>query len=276
YRTEHANAFTAPEYRAITAVEIHPADLAADIKVPEDRLKDEYEARIGEFRMPEERTLRQILVPDEATAKKAAELIASGEAFDKVAQDVTGKAPLDLGTVKESDVASPELGRAAFEASEGSATAPVQSPLGWHIVQVEKVVEGRTQTLDEVKDKLTHDIAMREASDAVFDVGNKLQDALGGGASLEEAAEHLKLKVQKFNAVDGNGNDPDGKPVDDLAKLPKLLSTAFSSQTGRVSDLVDDGQNGYFILRVDNVVPSQLRPLAEVRDKVLAAVKDEE
>jgi peptidyl-prolyl cis-trans isomerase D len=276
YRTEHANAFTAPEYRAITAVEIHPADLAADIKVPEDRLKDEYEARIGEFRMPEERTLRQILVPDEATAKKAAELIAGGEAFEKVAQDVTGKAPLDLGTVKESDVASPELGRAAFEASEGSATAPVQSPLGWHIVQVEKVVEGRTQTLDEVKDKLTHDIAMREASDTVFDVGNKLQDALGGGASLEEAAEHLKLKVQKFNAVDGNGNDPDGKPVDDLAKLPKLLSTAFSSQTGRVSDLVDDGQNGYFILRVDNVVSSQLRPLAEVREKVLAAVKDEE
>jgi len=276
YRKEHAEAFTAPEYRAITAIEIHPADLAADIKVPEDRLKDEYEARIAEFRVPEERTLRQILVPDEATAKKAAALIAAGETFEKAAQDVTGKGPLDLGTVQESDVASPELGRAAFEAPEGGVTAPVQSPLGWHIVQVEKVLESRTQTLDDVKDKLTHDIAMREASDAVFDVGNKLQDALGGGASLEEAGQRLKLKVQKFEAVDGNGNAPDGKPVDDLAKLPKLLSTAFSSQAGRVSDLIDDGQGGYFILRVDNVVPSQLRPLADVRDKVLEAVMAEE
>ena len=41
YHKDHAEAFTAPEYRAITVVEMHPADLAGDIKVTEDRLKDE-------------------------------------------------------------------------------------------------------------------------------------------------------------------------------------------------------------------------------------------
>lgn len=270
YHKAHAAAFTAPEYRAITAVEIAPADLAAGMKVSDDQLKQEYDARAAEFRQPEQRTLRQILVKDEETAKRAEASLAEGKSFDKVAQEVTGKPPQDLGTVKQSELGSEELAKAAFELKENAVTQPVQTPLGWHILQVVKIEPARIQSLAEVKDKLTHDIALREAGDAAIDLGNKLQDALGGGASLEEAGQKLGLKLIKIPAVDNQGKGPDGKPVAGLPKTPKFLATAFAAETGRESDLVDDGSGGYFMLRVDKVVPSALRPLAEVKDKVLA------
>lgn len=275
YHKDHADAFTAPEYRAITAALIQPKALVAGMKVPEDKLRAEYEARIGEFRIPEQRSLRQILVTDEATANRAEDMLSKGESFDDVAKAVTGKPPLDLGTVKQADIGTDELGTTAFELDEGAYSAPVHDPLGWHIVQAVKIVPGHTQTLDEVKDKLSHDIALREAGDAVFDIGNKLQDALGGGASLGEAAKKLNLKMFKTEAVDSNGKSIDGKPVQGLPKSPKFLSTAFSSEVGRESDLVDDDKGGYFILRVDKIEPSHLRPLSEVHDNVLDGWKAE-
>src|SRR5208282_3995038 len=175
----------------------------------------------------------QMILKDEAGAKDAAARIAKGESFDKVADELTGKPPLDLGTVKQADVPMPELAAAAFEIQEGAVTEPVQTPLGWHIAEVVKIISGHTESFEEAKGKLTHELQLREASDAIYDLGNKLQDALGGGASLEEAAQKLDFKVVKIAAVDGKGLSPEGKPVAGLPQGPKFLSTAFSTDAGR-------------------------------------------
>jgi peptidyl-prolyl cis-trans isomerase D len=270
YHKAHSEAFTAPEYRAVTVVELEPEDLAAQVKVPEEKLKDEYEARISEFKVPEQRTLRQIIVKDEDTAKQAEQRLAQGESFDKIADALTGKPPLDLGTVSSDEMPSPDLAAATFALKENDISKPVQTPLGWHIVQVLKIIPVHTQGFDEAKDKLARQLALNDAGEVMYDLGNKLQDALGGGASLEDAAKKLNLKIVKLEAIDNQGLAPDRKPAANLPKSPKILSTAFSAEAGRDSELTEDGLGGYFILRVDKVTPSQLRPLAEVRDKVIA------
>ncbi len=270
YRKDHAKAFTAPEYRAITAVLLRPDDVAARMTVDDDKLKDEYEARVAEFKVPEERDLRQIILKDEAAAKEASERLTQGQSLDKVAEDLTGKPPIELGTVKQDDVAAPALAAAAFALKEGEVTAPVETPLGWHIAQVVKILPGRTQSFEEAKPRLVHELQLREAGDAVYDLGNKLQDTLGGGATLEEAAQKLSLKLVKIAAVDAGGLAPGGKRPEDLPASQKFLPTAFAAEPGRASELTEDGQGGYFILRVDKVTPSALRPLAEVRDKAVA------
>ncbi|HLI11373.1 MAG TPA: peptidyl-prolyl cis-trans isomerase [Alphaproteobacteria bacterium] len=275
YHKAHAQQFTAPEYRAITAVDITPEALAAGIKIPEDQIENEYAARTAEFTVPEQRSLRQILCPDEATAKRAEALLSEGQSFDKVAETVTGKPPIEIGTVKQADVGNEALAKAAFGLKEGGVSAPVQTPLGWHILQVTKITPGGTKPLAQVKDQIAKQLALRQAADAVYDTGNKLEDALGGGASLDEAAKKLGLKLLKFEAVDSNGKGPDGQPVAGLPKSSKFLPTAFASAQGRESDLVDDGNGGEFILRVDKIEPSELRPLAAVRDKVVAGWEHE-
>jgi peptidyl-prolyl cis-trans isomerase D len=267
---DHADAYTAPEYRAVTAVLLQPAEIANGFPIPDQKVRDEYDARIAEFRTPEERTLRQIVLPNEAAAKHAEELIASGKTFNQVATQVTGKPPIDLGTIKPGDIANDELSKAAFGLKEGAASAPIQDPLGWHIFQVTKIVPGSTESFDAVAPKLRHELQLRAAGDAIFDLGNKLQDTLGGGATLEEAAQKLNLKLIKVAAIDAKGLGADGKPVDGVPQTAKFVSTAFAADTGRESDLIDDGHGGFFILRVDKVSPSHVKTLAEVRNQVLA------
>ena len=270
YHKDHAEAYTAPEYRAVTWIELTPESIAARMTVSEDKLKDEYAARLGEFKIPEERSLRQIILKDEASAKDAEDRIAKGESFAQVAQALTGKPPLDLGTVKQSDVPMPELAAAAFAAAEGGVTEPIETPLGWHLAQVTKIIPGHTESFEEAKPKLVHELQLREAADAVYDLGNKLQDAIGGGATIEEAAKKLDLKAVKTAAVDGKGLGPDGKPVAAVPPGGKFLAAAFATESGQNSELTEDGRGGYFLLRVDKVTPSHLRPLAEVKAKVLA------
>ncbi len=277
YHKDHAEQFTAPEYRTVAAVHLTPAELAPQLQVPEDKIKEEYEARAAEFQAPEQRAARQILVGDEAKAKEVQDLLAKGTSFEDAAKKVTGQPPIDLGMVQESDfLGGPELAQAVFALKSGEATAPVHTALGWHIVQVTKVEPARSKTLAEVHDQILHDLQMHEANDTIYSLGNKLQDLLGGGTTLEEAAKKLKLKLIQVAAVDGEGKGPDGKPVPDLPQSPKFIQTVFSSQAGPVSDLIDDGNGGYLVIRVDKVTPSALRPLAEVRDQVAKAWQDEE
>ena len=56
--------------------------------MPEDKLKQEYEARKSEFDTPEQRQLQQMLLPDEAKAKDAEAQLAAGKDFAAVAKSV--------------------------------------------------------------------------------------------------------------------------------------------------------------------------------------------
>src|SRR3546814_867997 len=75
---DHEERFTAPEYRKISYVHLRPEDLAAEIGIPEEKLRQAYERRIDEFVVPETRSVRQIVLPDEEHAKQAYEMLSNG------------------------------------------------------------------------------------------------------------------------------------------------------------------------------------------------------
>src|SRR5262249_11023591 len=101
------------------------------------------------------------------------------------------------------------------------------------------------------------------------DVANQLDDELGGGAALTEAAAKLGLPVTKIAAVDNAGKDPDGKEVADVMR-DQALKLAFETNEGDDSALTEVQGGGYVILHVDSVRPAATRPLETVRDKVIA------
>ena len=48
----------------------------------------------------------------------------------------------------------------------------------------------------------------------------------------------------------------------------KILNAAFSVALGETSDLYEIGEDGYFLLRVDNIEESSIQPLSEILNKV--------
>jgi peptidyl-prolyl cis-trans isomerase D len=264
--------FTAPEYRAVTAVILLTRDLAKDIAVSDEELEAAFNQRINELGQPERRTLRQMVFSDEKAAIKAYDRIAGGADFATVAKEEAGLEPdaLDVGTVTRDQLPA-ELADAAFALAKNVVSKPVKSPLGWHLIEVTAIEPAHRPSLADVRDKLAAEVANEKALDTMFDLTNRLEDALGSGATLEEAAAELDLDVRKIAAIDPQGLNPEGRPVADLP--PGFLDVVFATDENSESPLTEAGNEGYFILRVDAVTPPTLKPLDSVRSDVVKAWK---
>ena len=108
---------------------------------------------------------------------------------------VVGQDPqtIDLGLVKKEELPQ-QLADVAFSLPLNKPSQPVKSPLGWHILRVAKIVPPTTQSFNEVKAKLQADLANNEAVDRLYTVANHVDDAIAGGATLDEAAAQFGLK----------------------------------------------------------------------------------
>ncbi len=264
---EQPQSFMAPEYRAITLVQLRPDDMVDEIVVTEEELEAEFESRRDDFAVPERRTIEQMVFGAEAEAIAAGERLAAGEDFAAVAEALTGQAPVILESVEEFELL-PELGAAAFRLAQDTPSAPLQSPLGWHILRVVAIEPGREPDFQSVRDELKQDIAMRQAVDAMIGMANQFDDELAAGASLTGAAAALGLEPRRIDAIDRDGKAPDGTEIEGLPPLDELIPVVFDTAPGEESLLSETSEGGYFALRVDGVTPAARRPLAEVRDKV--------
>jgi peptidyl-prolyl cis-trans isomerase D len=277
FHAEHATRFTAPEYRAISFVTLSPDDLLEEVRVSDAEIAEEYQARLPELSVAETRQVEQILFDAEEPAKQAAERIKAGEDFYKVAQEAAGQneAAVRLGEQRREDLL-PEAADAVFALPKGEVSAPVKTAFGWHLFRVTAITPGHKPTLEEAKAKLAEELKRRRAAETMFDMANRVDDALGGGASLEEIAQQFKLRFVKLDAVDAEGKNAQGQPIESLPQSPELLREAFTAEKGADDlQLREFQQGGYFIVRVDDVTAPALRPLEQVRAEAVEAWKAE-
>jgi peptidyl-prolyl cis-trans isomerase D len=273
---KHQDLFRAPEYRGFTLVSLSPSDVAKGIEIPEAKLKEEYDQRQDELQIPERRDVEQILAPSEEKAKEAEAALAAGKDWREVATTIAGQAPdtIDLGLMRREELPQ-ALGEVAFELPLNKPSEPVKTPLGWHILRVVKIEPPVTQTFDEAKPKLEADLAHQEAVDRIYKVANKADDALAGGATLSDAAAKFGLKATTVEAVDTGDHDPQDKPVTLPVSASDVLKLAFATDQGQTSRVTETPDGAIFALHVDKVIPSQVKPLDEVKDKAVAAWQTE-
>ena len=274
FHAQNQALFTSPELRELTIISLDPDVAAQDMKPSEEQIKQAFEERLPSLSIPERRRVRQILFTDEAAAKQAHEALDKGRAFDEVAKE-TGQPPVDLGLVTRRELAGP-LADTVFRLDEGKWSEPVQTPLGWHIIVVDKIEAGRTPTLDQVRSEITREVARDEAVNQLVKTANKLEDELAGGASLESAADKLGLKATTVGPIDSRGRLRSGVPAVNLPQHPKVLEFAFRTPQGQATQLQEVRGGGYFILRVDSIAAPALRPLDEVRAQAVQAWKDKQ
>ena len=268
----HPDLFRAPEYRDFTLVSLDPSDIAKDIEVPEAKLKEEYDQRQDELQIPERRDVEQILAPNEEKGKEAEAALTAGKDWREVATTIAGQNPdtIDLGLLRRDEMPG-ALADIAFELPLDKPSEPVKTPLGWHILRVVKIEPPVTQSFEQVKPKLEADLSRQEAVDRIYKVANKVDDALAGGASLGDAADKFGLKTTTVGAVDVAGHDLQDKPAALPVSAGDVLKLAFATSEGQTSRVTETPDGAVFALHVDKVIPSQVKPLDEVKEKAVVA-----
>lgn len=269
YDDNHAR-FTAPQYRQLLVVRVSPQDLLPQMKVTDQQIENEYQARLPDLGTPEKRDVDQLLYTSEAAAKAAYDKLKGGADFDALAKD--NKQTPDqthLGAVTRKDLV-PQLVEPVFKLPQGGISAPVQTSFGWHILKVTKIEPGQQPPLSQVRDQMANEVKQRLAGDAAYDDSNKLEDAVNNGASVAEAAAKIGLTPVTVAAVDAHGNDPSGKPVPILAGANDALSSAFDTPEGSDTQLVEGKKDTWYMIHVSGITPSALKPLDTVKDQVTA------
>lgn len=271
FHKENAARFTTPELRRFAYVLVSPEILSTQVTVSDDELQEEYQARRAEFESPERRQVEQVVYPTEEEAKAAHDRMAKGEDFAAVAKATRNldAKDLTLGLVTKTQLPG-AVAESAFNSEKGKISTPIQSPFGWHVLRVVDIQPGKTKTLNDVKDDLKHAVALRKAGDLTFKTANLLEDEIAGGATFEQAAAKLSLKVEMVAGIDAQGRDARGQPIK-LPALPNFLSAVFSATPGGESRLIEAADGQAFILRIDEVIPASLKPLTDVKRDVLAA-----
>jgi peptidyl-prolyl cis-trans isomerase D len=267
--------FRAPEYRKVAIVVVTPAELAKWIEVSDDDVKAAYEQQRSRFITPEKRHIQQIVFPNMADAQAAADRIKSGTSFGAIATERGLKEQdTDLGTVAKTSIIDPAEAQAAFALKEGEVSAPVQGRFGALLVTVLRIEPEVTKPFAEVAGQLRNEIALERAKTQVQDLHDKIEDDRAGGATLEQAAEKLKLPVINAN-IDRSGRDPDGKPMANVPHASDVVNAAYTSDVGVDNDPID-ADGGYVWYSIADIAKAHERTLAEVKDQVTQRWRDDE
>ncbi|TPW33085.1 peptidylprolyl isomerase [Martelella alba] len=265
--------YKAPEYRAISYVELQPADIADPGAVSDADVKADYESRIGNYTTPEKRTIEQLTFANQADAEAAAEALKDGsKTFDQLVKDQGATIDdVSLGTFAKGELPNAAVDEAAFSIQKsGGTSGVVQGAFGPVIVRVSNITPESVASFDSVKAQIRQDLAIQQASDDILNVENQYDDLRASGKTLAEAAEALNLKPKTIDNVDSSGLDPSGDEVADVPLGTQLISAAFAAEQGTENLPLRLSDGGYVWYEVTGVTPSRDRTFDEVRSKVEA------
>lgn len=258
------------------------ANLGKNIKVTEQDAQDYYDQHQDLFQRPERRQVAHILIPfgkdEKAAEQKAEAVLAKAKAGDDFAALAKADSSDTFSAKKggeldwfEKGVMDPAFEKAAFAlAKAGDLSAVVKSPFGFHIIKLLAVEPAKTKPFVDVMSDTIARLQSEKAKEQFFAEQQKMADSsFENPDSLDLTAEAMGLQVQStgyFSQADAPA------PLND----PKVLSVAFSEQLrddNTNSDVIELADGKALVLHIMGHQPKAAKPLAEVKEQVITAIK---
>ncbi len=264
--------YRAPEYRSFNYVKLEPSDIADTASITDEQIREDYERRKASYEIAGTRTIEQLSFENREMAEAALEELQKGTSFDQLVTD-QGKTAGDvlLGDFTRDRLPDPTLAEAAFAVTaEGGTTGVVDGAFGPVILRVTNIKEGRTQSLDEVREEIREALAEQAAIADLTAVHDQFEDLRAGGSTLKEAADQLQLQTVTVTDIDRRGLDSRETEVAGIPERDKLLTDVFRTEIGVEALPVTLGNNGFIWFDVTDIKAERERELAEVREKAIA------
>ncbi len=277
---ENSSHYREPEQRRLSYVLFRPEDFFHEIEVTEEELRRTYEARILDYHHPAQVHARHILfrvheaAPEEEVAQVRAEAekvlleARRGEDFAQLARKHSEDPTVednegDLGWFSR-DQMIPRFAEVAFSLEEGEISDLVRTPFGFHIIQVLGMREEKTQSFEEVKDRLEASIKEERARDVAYRRALTFSDTAYGLQDLETAAG-----IQGYTLAQRDLWVSREDSLPDLDMVPSEVMQELFSVSEQEVTRVMEAPEGYLVASVDGVRPPQTPSLQEVRDQVV-------
>lgn len=273
-----------PEQLVMNYVLLERDQFAFPDQVGEAELNTAYQNLKADFQGQEERLARHILleVNDSQSAQQALDKaealrkqIENGADFAEVAkaesQDL-GSATLggELGYMTKGFFAG-AFDDALFALKEGEVSAPVTTEFGVHLIKLDAIRQTEAPSFAEAEEELRNQIAQQQAESAYVVALERLADLAFSSGDLVAASEELGLKIETSPAFAKTG----GEGIFANQKVIRAANADTVLKENLNSDLVELDSGRTLVLHLNEQIPARQLSLDDVRDDLLAQLKQE-
>ncbi|TAE34367.1 MAG: hypothetical protein EAY65_02820 [Alphaproteobacteria bacterium] len=276
YYEQHKDRYVAPEYRRFAYVVLNREQLSKRVNISEEELSASYIDYAQKTKVPEQRTVIQLLYPSKDLAEQAYAKARTGQSFEQIREmlPMAASESIELGTITKEQL--PAASDVIFSLAKGGVSAPVQTDFGWHIFKVTDIVPSHTAPFDEVKEKLKEELVRKKVDKEWNATIEKMEDIHASGAKLVDIASVLQLDVQEQGLVDAQGRAADAQPRLDSEKYQELLHTAFMLKPDALSEVTQISNGEYIVVHLHEIMPQRQRAIEEVRGQVTKDWQEDE
>ena len=283
---QNKSKYLVPEKRVVRYALSDLAKIRQNTVVSDDDLKAVYQQNIQQYQVPNRVHAEHILLTtvgktdaEVAEIKTKAEDIL-GQARKKGAnfEDLAKKYSEDPGSkTKGGDLGwlvqgqtVPEFEKAAFTLPKGEISDLIKTQYGFHIIKVLDKETAHTKTFDEVKDTLRTPLLLQKADAQASSIADKMSADIrqSNKVTLDELAQKYHLEISETRPV---------SPTDPLLELGNgqdLKEEISRLRQGELS-LPLHTDRGFVVLSLKEVIPAHQGSLDEVRDKLIADLKQQ-
>lgn len=273
YYSLSAQEFKNPERVNIEYIEFHHNDYKEGVEIGGDEIRYYYDSHIDEYEHPESVHARHILLEAEEEAKNVLKKARAGEDFAELARQFsTGPTKAsggDLGFFERGKMVK-EFEDAAFGMEAGGISEVVKTQFGYHVIKVEERKEPFTDEFDSVKEEVKNTLLVESAKNSAYEEALLASGSIDGGEDLAAVAKKYGKTVKTTGYFSRQGMIPN------IGWDPDLQKEAFDMKLNEPSPLISPNEtesNANYIIRVLEKREAEIPPLEEVKDKVLAKVK---
>ena len=283
---QNKSKYLVPEKRVVRYALSDLGKIRQNTVVSDDDLKAVYQQNIQQYEVPNRVHAEHILLTtvgktdaEVAEIKTKAEDIL-GQARKKGAnfEDLAKKYSEDPGSkTKGGDLGwlvqgqtVPEFEKAAFTLPKGEISDLIKTQYGFHIIKVLDKETAHTKTFDEVKDTLRTPLLLQKADAQASSIADKMSADIrqSNKVTLDELAQKYHLEISETRPV---------SPTDPLLELGNgqdLKEEISRLRQGELS-LPLHTDRGFVVLSLKEVIPAHQGSLDEVRDKLIADLKQQ-
>ena len=286
YYEQNKSKFQIPEKRVVRYGLLDLNQIRQNTPVTDDELKAVYQQNIQQYEVPNRVHAEHILFTtvgktdaEVAEIKKQAEdadaqAKKKGANFEdlakKYSEDPGSKAKGgDLGWIVQGQTV-PEFEKAAFSLPKGDVSDLIKTQYGFHIIKILDKETAHTKPFEEVKDSIRGPLQLQKVDQQAASVADKMSSQIrqSNKVTLDELAQQDHLSVAETRPVAAND------PVLELGNSQDIKDQIVRLRSGELSTPIRTDR-GYVVLSLKQVIPAHPGTLEEVREKVIADIKQQ-
>jgi peptidyl-prolyl cis-trans isomerase D len=285
YYEQNKSKYQIPEKRVVRFGLLDLIQLRQNTTVSDDELKAVYQQNIQQYEVQNRVHVEHVLFTtvgktDAEVAeikKKAEDVLAQarkGANFEdlakKYSEDPGSKAKGgDLGWLLQGQTV-PEFEKAAFRLPKGQISDLIKTQYGFHIIKVLDKETAHTKPFDEVKDSIRTPLLLQKVDAQAAATADKMSSQIrqSNKVTLDDLARQYHLSIAQTRPVGPND------PVLELGNSQDVKDEIVRLRQGELSTPIRTDR-GYVVLSLAQVISAHPGTLEEVRDKVIAELKQQ-